>query len=257
MYRLTAIAIALTLTGCGFQTVDTGHRGVETRFGKVVSESLPEGLYFYNPFTSDIIQMDTRVLRWDDSSSAYTRDVQQAKIDFTVNYRLHQDKAYLAYQDVGIDWANRLMPQIVLGAIKNEVGQLNAVDMIGKRSEMQAKIYAAVHDALLTKHIDLERLEITDINFDKNFEKSVEDKVIADQNAVAEANRTKQVNELARQTVAKATAEAESMSIRAQALEQNAKLVEWEAVQRWDGKLPQYMLGDSVPFINLTKAAQP
>lgn len=251
MKNISVAFVTLFLTGCGFQTVDTGHRGVETQFGKVVSDSLPEGLYFYNPFTSDIIQMDTRIQRWDGETDAYTKDVQQAKIAFTVNYRLHQDAVHLTYQQVGVDWSERLMPQIVLGAIKNESGQLNAVDMIASRSMMQSKIYSAVHEALLSKHIDLERLEITNIVFDKNFEKSVEDKVIADQNAIAEQNRTKQVNELAKQTVAKATAEAESMSIRARALEQNAKLVEWEAVQKWNGTLPTMMLGDAVPFIQI------
>jgi hypothetical protein len=29
--------------------------------------------------------------------------------------------------------------------------------------------------------------------------------------------------------------------------------VNYEAVQKWDGKLPEYMLGNSVPFIDLTK----
>ena len=42
-----------------------------------------------------------------------------------------------------------------------------------------------------------------------------------------------------------------NMSIKAAALESNPKLVNYEAVQKWDGKMPQYMLGNSVPFIDL------
>ena len=49
-----------------------------------------------------------------------------------------------------------------------------------------------------------------------------------------------------------AEAEAKSMAIRAKALSQNKSLVQYEAVQKWDGKMPQYMLGSSVPFINVT-----
>ena len=41
------------------------------------------------------------------------------------------------------------------------------------------------------------------------------------------------------------------MSIRAHALTQNKALVQYEAVQKWDGKMPTYMMGDSVPFINI------
>ena len=42
------------------------------------------------------------------------------------------------------------------------------------------------------------------------------------------------------------------MQIRSQALAQNRGLVEYEAVQKWDGVLPVYMMGDAVPFINMT-----
>ena len=45
------------------------------------------------------------------------------------------------------------------------------------------------------------------------------------------------------------------MAIRAQALTQNKSLVEYEAVQKWDGKMPQYMLGDSIPFINISTSS--
>lgn len=248
------VVVLVGVTGCGVEIVDTGHRGVKTRFGEVVSESLPEGLYFYNPLTSNIIELDTRVQRWDDTTQSYTKDVQQAEIKFAINYRLHQNKAHLAFKDVGVDWATKLMPQIVFGTIKNEIGQWNAVDIIANRAEVQNKIADNITSALITKNIDVERFEITNIDYDPAFERAVEQKVIAQQEAIREQNRTKQIEEQARQKVLQAEAEAKSIQIRAQALERNAKLVEWEAVQKWDGKLPQYMLGGgAVPFIQLEK----
>src|SRR3954454_7664182 len=72
-----AIFVA-SVAGCGIKVVDTGHRGIETRFGKVVSDSLPEGIYFYNPITSTMVEMDTRIQRQDGETDTYTRDVQQA-----------------------------------------------------------------------------------------------------------------------------------------------------------------------------------
>ena len=60
-----------------------------------------------------------------------------------------------------------------------------------------------------------------------------------------------QIEEEAKQKLISAEAEAKSMRIRATALTQNKALVEYEAVQKWDGKMPQYMLGGSVPFINI------
>src|SRR5688500_11290276 len=63
---IVAVAImVVSIAGCGIKVVDTGQRGVETRFGKITSESLPEGLYFFNPITTKIIEIDTRVKRTD------------------------------------------------------------------------------------------------------------------------------------------------------------------------------------------------
>lgn len=44
------------------------------------------------------------------------------------------------------------------------------------------------------------------------------------------------------------------MSVRAAALEKNPKLVDYAAVEKWNGVLPQTMMGGgAVPFINLQK----
>lgn len=244
--------VVLSFAGCGIKVVDTGQRGIKTRFGEVVSESLPEGLYFFNPITSTIVEMDTRVQRIDGETASYTRDVQQADIKYTLNYRLQQNAAHLVYRDVGRDWENRLIPQVVLGTLKEVVGKWDAVDLISNRDKAATAALDQIRTNLAERNVEVTRFEITDISYTTEFENSVEQKVIAQQKAIEEQNRTKQIEEQARQKVLSAEAEAKSIQIRAQALERNAKLVEWEAVQKWNGVLPQYMLGSgTTPFINL------
>lgn len=46
-------------------------------------------------------------------------------------------------------------------------------------------------------------------------------------------------------------AELEGIGIKSEALTRNPKITEYEAIQKWDGKLPTYMLGNSTPFINI------
>lgn len=266
MKKILVIVALLALTGCGWQTVDTGHRGVETRFGKVVSESMPEGLYWYNPFTSDVTQIDTRVQKWDGDSTAYTRDVQQASVKFTLNYRLDPTKAHIVFQEVGTEWAQKLVGQVVHESIKREFGQHEAVDIVAQRDKAGRAIEAEIVTKLATRNVIVTGFQLTNIDYTTEFEHAVEAKVIAQQKAIEEQNRTVQMQELANQQIVKAKgnaestilnakAEAESIRIRATALEQNAKLVEWEAVQKWDGKMPQYMLGGATPFIQIPTAA--
>ena len=92
---------------------------------------------------------------------------------------------------------------------------------------------------------------MVEINYSEVFERAIESKVTAEQEALKAKNKTVQVEEEAKQKVIAAEAEAKSMAIRARALSQNKSLVEYEAVQKWDGKMPQYMMGNSVPFINI------
>jgi regulator of protease activity HflC (stomatin/prohibitin superfamily) len=88
------------------------------------------------------------------------------------------------------------------------------------------------------------------IDFDDQFETAIKEKQVAEQNALKAKNVTIQIEEQAKQTKIKAEAEAEAIRIKANALEKNPRLVEYEAVQKWDGKLPEYT-GGAIPFLNI------
>jgi len=248
--------LAVMLSACGFETVDTGHRGVQVRFGKVDEKlgSLPEDIYFYNPFTTSIYEIDTRTQKLEGTANTYTKDVQQANIKFVVNYSLERDAAHIVFRDVGRDWAPKLIPQAIEGVLKQIVGQYDATDLISSRAKATAEIQKAMAESLKTKNVIIERFEMVNIQYQQAYESAVESKVVAIQRAIEEANKTKQVQEQAKQQVISAQAEAESMRIRANALASNPKLVEWEmaqAAKKWDGKLPDTVMGNAIPFIQL------
>ncbi len=253
---LLLLCLIPILAAC--EQIDTGHRGVKVTWGEVNIKdgSLKEGLYFYNPITSSIIELDTRTQRWEGKTNTYTKDVQQSDITFVVNYNLDRDNAHLVYRDVGYRWDKVLVPQAIEGVLKQVIGQYDAVDLISNRQKATAVAQAAIAASLKDKGVIVTRFEMTNIGYLKDFEKSVEQKVIAVQKAVEEQNRTKQIEEQAKQKIISAQAEARSIQIRAQALSSNQKLVEWETVQmlkeKWNGQLPQIVMGNSsIPMIDL------
>ncbi len=178
------LIVVLSVAGCGIKVVDTGQRGIKTRFGEVVSESLPEGIYFFNPITSNLVEMDTRVQRKDGETDTYTRDVQQAAIKYTLNYRLQQNAVHLMYRDVGRDWDDKLVLQVVLGTLKEVVGKWDAVDLISNRDKAGTTAFEAIRKNLAERNVEVSRFEITDISYTTEFENSVEQKVIAQQTAI-------------------------------------------------------------------------
>src|SRR5688572_6095953 len=89
MKKLIALIALLPFLGaCGYEIVDTGYTGVEVRFGEVTSGALPPGIYFYNPFTSDVKEVDTQLKQWNGKIATYTQDKQVADIYFTATYAL-------------------------------------------------------------------------------------------------------------------------------------------------------------------------
>ena len=245
-----AIGVAIFSFGGCAEVIDAGHRGVKVRFGEVEQETLKEGFYWYNPLTTTIVEIDTRIKSWKENTQAYTKDVQQADINFTINYRLAGESVHLTYQEVGKDWDNKLLPQVVYGTIKEVIGKQTAEALITNRAVAQKDVLIELKEAMEAHRIQLINFEFNDISYTDAFERAIEAKVIATQRAIEEENRTRQIEEQAKQKMIAAKAEAESILIRASALEKNPRLVELEAVQKWDGKLPQ-ITGGAMPFVTL------
>lgn len=241
------------LTGCGCETVDTGHRGVKTEFGKLVGEPLDEGLYWYNPFTENVVELSVRETKLENKTECFTKDTQKVSVTYALSYYPDPKNIHKMYQQFGSDWDEKVIPQVVLGALKDTTGQWIADDLVSKREQARDSAFAEISEALKTRGVIATRLDLINLDFDDAYEKAVEAKVVAVQRAAEAKNQTVQIEEQARQKVIAAEAEAKSMQIRSRALEANKGLVEYEAVQKWDGKLPQYMLGNSTPFISLKK----
>ena len=253
-FRIALMGIAglttLTAGACSMEQVNTGHRGVFVTFGKPTSQ-VGEGLHFFNPFTTSLIEMDVRQLKRTSETEAYTKDVQQADIKYSITYSLDPARALWTYQNVGEDWDTKLVPQVVEQSIKDVLGQAEAVaDTINRRATVQGKIKTELRRRLAERNIVVHGFELRDISFSPAFEKAVEAKQVAVENANAAKNKTVEIEERAKQRIIAAKADAEAMKIKTQALSGNAKLVEYEAVQKWNGMLPQNMYGSgAIPFI--------
>lgn len=250
-----AVFAAIVILSKSFTMVDTGYRGIKTRFGKVVEKSLPEGFYFFNPITSKIVEYPIKEQAISQRTIVFTKDTQQTTIDFTFTYYPDPLSVGDTYASVGRrDQLERVvvMP-IVLGTLKDTVGKVEADGLVGKRDQIAKESLAAMREEFEGKNVIVTGLQFTNIDFADEYERAVEAKTTATQLALKAKNETITIEEQAKQKIIAAKAEAESMRIRANALTQNKSLVEYEAVQKWDGKLPQYMMGNSVPFINIGK----
>ena len=249
---LVFVMFALAMSGCGMEQVDEGSRGIKTKWGKVEGEALLPGLYFYNPISSDIFELDVREQKLEGETSAFTSDTQNVVVSYAVTYYPKQDRIHEIYSQFGRGWDKTIVPQVVLGSVKDVIGSVKADDLVAKREEARTKAERELKENLADRNVILTKLDFTNLNFDDGYEKAVEEKVIAIQRAAEAKNRTVQVEEEAKQVITSAKAAAESMKIKTEALSKSKSLVDYEAIQKWNGELPQFMFGSgTMPMINL------
>lgn len=207
--------------------------------------------YFLNPMTTKITIMSTQTQKFQQSTEVYTKDVQKSTIAYALNYNLESKYAVPMFVDVGLQWEDKLIPQVVNASIKDAVGKWNAIDLISNRTKATDEIEQQIKSQLSKRGINVTQLELTDISYDAGFENAVEAKVTAVQRAEEAKNNTVKVQEEANQRIIAAKADAEAMQIKTEALAKSQSLVMYEAVQKWDGHLPQIMTTDSNMLMQL------
>lgn len=271
----------------GFEQVNAGHRGIKLVWGKVVSESLPEGLYFYNPISSNIVTMDTRLQKRTTRLETYTKDIQQTTMDITVNFYIDPNNVHILYQRIGKEYVSTLIAPALLSSVKDVVGKVEADKFINNRELVTEEIKQKLSASLNGTHVVIQSVSIEDIAFSAAFEAAIEAKQIATQEAIKSQNETVRVEEEGKQQVIQARAEsdskkaqsdadayaieveskakaeairqmglaeAEAIREKSKALAQNAKLVELTKAEKWNGELPQNIYGAApVPFLDLTQ----
>ena len=250
VYGIVAV-FALVLVLCSFYTIKSTQRGVLSTFGKIHETSITDGLHMKCPFVQTVKKVNVQQKKFDGQENSYTKDVQTAVVDYTINYDLVKENVAGLMKNVGEDYHNRIVVPFIRSTMKDIFGNYAATEIVANRDNVRRDIENTLRHTLDSNYFMNVQFQITEIDFDDAFETAIKEKQVAEQNALKAKNVTIQVEEQAKQTKIKAEAEAEAMRIKATALERNQKLVEYEAVQKWDGQMPQYMMGNTVPFINI------
>lgn len=250
--------VALILLFGTFFTVSEGQKALITTFGKASNTIYSAGIHLKLPLIQHVKRFDVKTIRADYKTQTYTKDIQTATIVVSYSYNLIANDIVETYKEYGNDWQERILYPNLEQAVKAEVGTWNADTMVANRDKVAEDILKSLQERMIAHNypVAITNFQMINIDYSNQFEQAIEKKVIAEQAALEEANRTKQVEQTSKQKVVAAKAEAESMRIRANALAQNPKLVSYEAVQKWDGKLPQFMMGNSTPILDLRSITQ-
>ena len=157
------------------------------------------------------------------------------------------------------------VPQVILSALNADASKLTADKIYSENKEaFFAGVEAKVRDHFAKRGLIIESLYITGgIGLPEKIQDRINAKVEAVQMTIQRQNEVEQVKAEADKkreeakgdkdaAVLRAEGEAESLNIRGAALRSNPGVVELNAIDKWDGKMPTMMTsGQALPFINV------
>jgi prohibitin 2 len=246
--------------------VQAGHRGVVLYLGAVENRVLGEGVHFVIPFAEQVIPLEVRTLKYQAEATAASNDLQQVQTVIALNYHLNPADVNKVYQQLGPDYADRVIAPTIQESVKASVAKYNAEELITKRAIVKDVIASAIRNSLSAKDIVVETIFITDFSFSPAFSSQVEDKVVAFQKYLTELNNLRGIQVVANQTVvqaqaqakaniAKASGESQAIKIITSQLRQDPQYLQWQAINRWNGQLPFSLGGQgAVPFFQLPQS---
>ena len=260
-----AVLLAVVFIFNCFTVVSSGHVGVRIFLGKVSMTHLEEGLHIKLPFLHTVKQVDVRLLKASRQSLAASKDLQNVTTKVEVQYSLVGELAPLTYQKIGTESYvdAKLIEPAIQESVKAVTAQYTAEHLIVNREEVKININKAI-DAFIDKTLKDKKLEalikisniaITDFSFSDGFNRAIEMKVKAEQEALQAKNeKVKRITQAeasaaekklaaeaeAYQITVNSKARADAIKREAQALRGNPNLIKLRIAEKWDGILPKF-----------------
>ncbi len=245
---ITAFFILLSLNPC--VVIPAGHRGVVLNFGAVSDKVLSEGIHFRMPIVQTVEEIDVRVKKNETKCEAASKDLQTISSIVAVNYHLREDKVNELYKNVGLNYESTIIDPAVQEVMKGVTAKYSATELITMREQVSISVKENLENRLSKYFILIDDFSIKDFQFSTTFTKVIEEKQEAEQRALKAERDLQRIKLEAEQKIATARAEAETLRLKNASV--SPLMIQLNAIEKWDGKLPQYMLsGNTIPFLNI------
>ncbi len=236
-----------------FAMVGPGERGVVIRLGAVQDRVLGEGVHFRIPLVENVTTLNVKNQKIEVDAPSFSKDIQSVDARIALNFHVDPKSAQRLIQEIGINYEYSIISPAIQESVKAATAKFTAAELVSERQQAREEIKRILTDRLAPRYIIVDDFSIINFDFSDSYEKAIEEKQVAQQQALKAENDLRRIQVEAEQRIAQAKAEAEAIRIQSDALKGNNGLVSLEAVKKWDGILPQMVLGNSVPFIDISQ----
>ena len=221
-------ALIVLISFNSFVIINPGQAGVLSILGKAQDGALLEGLHFRPPLVSAVDVYDVTVQKFEVPAESSTKDLQNLKASFAINFRLDP------IQIVDIRRKQGTLQNIVAKIIapqtqesfKIAAARRTVEEAITKRSELKEDFDIALSSRLDKYGIIVLDTSVVDLTFSPEFARAVEEKQIAEQRSQRAVYVAKEAEQQAQADVNRAKGKAEAQRLLAETLKaQGGELV--------------------------------
>ena len=260
LYTIPLAGIALAALANTAVIVDAGHVGVVTRFGAVTGAIFQQGLNYKIPFAEGVWIADVRTEKEQVDAAAASRDLQEVKSTIALNYHLDAAQAPTVYRQIGPQYKQRIVDPAIQEAFKFTTAQFNAEELITQREGVKTRAREFLRERLGAFNVIVDELNIVSFEFSKSFNDAIEAKQVAAQRVQQSLNEQQRAKVEADTRVIAAQGDAQAVLTRARAAAEAQSIqrqtlsdlyVQFLAVDKWDGKVPQVTGSGGIPLVQL------
>ena len=237
---LVSLGLVICIPG-SFHQVETGTVAVVRHLGKIEGVRQP-GTYFDFYMVNSYEIFDTKVQQDKIVTAAYSKDGQTMELEVFLQYQVQPEHIIeIATQYGNLDALQARIETQTIEKTKAVMSSDIAMNIIQNRARFSNDVSEAVREGISADYyVNVKDVVLTNIDFTDEFEKSVEDKVIAEQQKQAAITRAEAELEVAKleaqKKIEEARGNAEAQKIIAQAAAEAAtyKIIELARVLGYD-----------------------
>ena len=251
---LAVILIVLfSIISAGIVIVHPGE--VVVKFNKLSTKgnlsAMGQGFHVVFPFIYTFTRYNVRIQEYtmsvsksegkvfgDDAVWSPTKEGLQVGVDLTLWFRLDPNKIIELHKTIGRDYEQKIIRPAIRSLVRNTVSQYGVMELYSsKRAEVQKSLFDNIKIDLATKGIIIDKLLLRDITFPKEFQKAIEEKQIAQQQAEKmKYVLEKETQEAARKKI-EANGEAKRITIINAALRKSPNYIKYLYVDKLSDKI--------------------
>lgn len=252
LYPIVGILSIILFFGTFF-TIQPWQRWIVLTFWTVSNKIYSEWLHLKVPVIQKIKKINIKTQKEEVDALSASKDLQNVTTRLAINYSIDNSWVKKLFMTV---WDNSIIKAVLIDpaiqeSIKAITAKYTAEELITKRAEVRVWIMDLLTQKLKVDGIDIIALNITNFKFSEEFDKSIEQKVKAEQDALTQKNKLEQVKYEAQQKIETAKADAESIRIQAQAVtsQWGEDYVRLQRIKKRDWKLPVTTLWENLQML--------